>query len=257
MKTVKVVLISVVLYSFLSSIGLSESKFHLPDGKRANPIALKGIKLFSLDIVSSEVVPLSAKEEIKAVIEEKFKKSGLPLFIPKSGVMYKLPQLAELKIVLEIIEPNDSDSYIFRVQTFLSRRIQLTEEKSVNFRTDVWKTDVYFFETDKQDMIDKLKKAIMGQTQKFIDSYNIAKDIEKENSVQVSEAAVEPVKKEADAVAKSSVAAHRYVASKNSKVFHKSDCSSAARIKKANLVSFDTKSVVVNTGRRPCKICKP
>ena len=48
-----------------------------------------------------------------------------------------------------------------------------------------------------------------------------------------------------------------YVASKNSKVFHKADCGDAARILDKNLVHFDTREEAVASGRRPCKKCKP
>ena len=47
------------------------------------------------------------------------------------------------------------------------------------------------------------------------------------------------------------------VASKNSKVYHMASCSSAKRITQDNLVSFNGKKHAEQTGRRPCKSCKP
>ena len=47
------------------------------------------------------------------------------------------------------------------------------------------------------------------------------------------------------------------IASKSSKVYHKASCSSAKRITQDNLVSFVSKKHAEQTGRRPCKICKP
>ena len=49
----------------------------------------------------------------------------------------------------------------------------------------------------------------------------------------------------------------KYVASKNSKVFHLSTCSHADRISAQNQVSFDMRNQAVQTGRRPCKTCQP
>ena len=49
----------------------------------------------------------------------------------------------------------------------------------------------------------------------------------------------------------------KYVASKNSKVFHLATCSHAARIATQNQVSFDARDQAVQTGRRPCKTCQP
>lgn len=64
-------------------------------------------------------------------------------------------------------------------------------------------------------------------------------------------------KKRPEPIAKPAPAEYEYVASKNSKVFHKPDCSSAKRISPKNLVGFDGRGEAVETGRRPCKRCKP
>ena len=47
------------------------------------------------------------------------------------------------------------------------------------------------------------------------------------------------------------------VASKSSKVYHRASCSSAKRITQDNLVNFGSKQHAEQSGRRPCKICKP
>jgi Metal binding domain of Ada len=47
------------------------------------------------------------------------------------------------------------------------------------------------------------------------------------------------------------------VASKSSKVYHRASCGSAKRITQENLVSFGSRKHAEQTGRRPCKICKP
>lgn len=48
-----------------------------------------------------------------------------------------------------------------------------------------------------------------------------------------------------------------YVASKNSKVFHKSTCSSARRMTDKTRLTFSGRQQAGQSGRRPCKICKP
>ena len=49
----------------------------------------------------------------------------------------------------------------------------------------------------------------------------------------------------------------KYVASKQSKVFHRPGCSYAKKIVAYNKVGFEDKSAAVDTGRRPCKKCRP
>lgn len=48
-----------------------------------------------------------------------------------------------------------------------------------------------------------------------------------------------------------------YLASKNSKVFHYHTCRSVKTISPENTIEFDNIDQALETGRRPCKICKP
>jgi endonuclease G len=49
----------------------------------------------------------------------------------------------------------------------------------------------------------------------------------------------------------------KYVASKRSKVFHRSGCPYAQKIADYNKIEFEDKDAAVDTGRRPCKKCRP
>lgn len=48
-----------------------------------------------------------------------------------------------------------------------------------------------------------------------------------------------------------------YVASKNSRVFHRAGCRYAKIVLASNLVRFDSRGAAVQTGRRSCKTCNP
>ena len=48
-----------------------------------------------------------------------------------------------------------------------------------------------------------------------------------------------------------------YVASKNSKIFHRAGCRFAKTVSESNLVRFDSKGEAQQTGRRACKTCNP
>jgi hypothetical protein len=49
----------------------------------------------------------------------------------------------------------------------------------------------------------------------------------------------------------------RFVASKQSKVFHKASCPHARRISPGNRICFATLEEMLATGRKPCKTCRP
>lgn len=50
---------------------------------------------------------------------------------------------------------------------------------------------------------------------------------------------------------------YQYVGNKNSKVFHKSTCSSVDRMKESNKVKFGSASAALQAGYTPCKVCNP
>jgi len=48
-----------------------------------------------------------------------------------------------------------------------------------------------------------------------------------------------------------------YVASKNSGVFHRPDCKSAAKISAKNLIHYPTRDEAIQAGKKPCHECNP
>ena len=48
-----------------------------------------------------------------------------------------------------------------------------------------------------------------------------------------------------------------YLASRNSEVFHRPGCASAAKIAPRNLLQFKTRDDAIGSGRRPCRVCEP
>ena len=49
----------------------------------------------------------------------------------------------------------------------------------------------------------------------------------------------------------------KYVASKNSRVFHRPDCKWAKRISSKNLIEFKRREKAIKSGRKPCRSCRP
>ena len=69
---------------------------------------------------------------------------------------------------------------------------------------------------------------------------------------QTHRAAAEPPKTTAAAPV-----AGGFVASARSKVFHRSDCKSAAKISETNLVHYATREEAIQAGKNPCAECNP
>jgi hypothetical protein len=58
-------------------------------------------------------------------------------------------------------------------------------------------------------------------------------------------------------ISQAQVAEYAYVASAQREVFHRSNCEWAKKISPHNLVGFKSREDAINSGRRPCKVCKP
>jgi phosphatidylserine/phosphatidylglycerophosphate/cardiolipin synthase-like enzyme len=65
---------------------------------------------------------------------------------------------------------------------------------------------------------------------------------------------IEPEKKRVPAA---NDVASGFVASKNSAVFHKAGCKSAAKISEKNVVRYNTRDEAIAAGKRPCAECNP
>lgn len=51
--------------------------------------------------------------------------------------------------------------------------------------------------------------------------------------------------------------AEGYIASKNSGVFHRPDCKSAAKISAKNIIRYASRDEAIQAGKKPCHECKP
>jgi len=106
-----------------------------------------------------------------------------------------------------------------------------------------------------KDMPTVVTNVTLEQAEAFIHAYLAANPSSKRPSDANDISIV--LKAQVKPVAKSTVVKYEYVASKNSKVFHKPDCSSARRIKPENLTGYNSRAEAIKAGKRPCKRCKP
>lgn len=60
-----------------------------------------------------------------------------------------------------------------------------------------------------------------------------------------------------EAASSETVSEEGFVASKNSRVFHRAGCSHAARIAEHNRVRYESAAEAEAEGRRPCRVCHP
>ncbi len=196
-----------------------------------------------------------AWEKLKTEVSNRLNEAGMKVFSPEPGVLYKLPIWPELKIRVDMLKPEQLRQHVFHIQTLLAKNIYVEIEPALRQKADVWKTEPVMQAVSAESMPAKVTEVVLEQVDGFIAAWHAANPKDKQPS-DANKISIVP-KEQIKPAAKQAVAEYKYVASKNSKVFHKSDCTWAKRIAPKNLVHYKTREDAINDGKRPCKMCKP
>ena len=195
-------------------------------------------------------------KELRAKVEHKLTEAGIKMY---SGNVRGWPLNFEtpiLTIDIDMLKLKELKRYVFNTQTSLSRPVHLPIRSMYTFKADVWKKNSRMRTITAEYMPPEVTGVVMGQVEAFIHAYLAAnpKAPQTPDSNDVVTTAKERILRP---LPKPTPAKFNYVASKNSKVFHRPTCSSAMRIAPKNLVGYNTRQEAINAGKRPCKICKP
>ncbi len=273
MRTTKYYLISGILFTLLSAPAFGQTKSSLPEDFRPLLIGRANIELSRIDSLNVTIVPSGAKvgkdetlwNELRAKVEQKLRDAGLKI-MPATYVGRKVTPIwaPELKIYTNTLKLEDSQQYIFLIQTALSRPVHLAhppqapsppDQVNWTIKAGVWKKSSPMQAVSAQNLSASLTKLALDQVEAFIQVWRAANPPGKQPS-DTSDIGV-PEKIQTRPAAKTPTAAYKYVASKNSKVFHLPGCRFANQISPKNLVGYKSRDEAINAGKRPCKICKP
>jgi hypothetical protein len=208
-------------------------------------------------------------KELEANVKTKIQEAGIRIAAGVDlGKGRKAHDIPELRIQMEMLKFADLELYAFRVQTSLATEAYL-KAQDLSFKADVWKSPASMQAVSITDMPDTVTNTILAQVQTFIHGWLAAnpQGLQPEKAADNTDRSAITPKKLARAVAESAaarspvdkpaVAEQKYVASRNSNVFHKPTCSAAKRIKPKNLVSYGSRTEAIRVGKRPCKLCNP
>jgi hypothetical protein len=171
------------------------------------------------------------------------------------NLKFRSANIPELRVDIEMLKLKGSQQYVFRIQTSVARAVCLSREYRPLFKANVWKTGSPMQAISVKNMPAVVTDAVLEQVDAFIAAYCAANPPGARPSA-TNDITVKP-EKLTKPDAKRAVAEYKYVASKNSKVFHKPDCRWVKRIKPANLVGYNSRGEAIEAGKRPCKMCKP
>ncbi len=218
---------------------------------------LAGIKQLHVFIVPDDNEPNKdglVWKDLDIKVKNKLQKTGIKVAdVIYVGYPVRAFNAPELRIEIDMIKLADSKQYVFNIKTFLARTVHL--RKKIRIKADVWQTKTVMGAVSVEQMPAAVTKVVTEQIDTFITGYKTANP-KGTKTVKIDKA--DPyAQKRILPVVKPTAPSYQYVASKNSKVFHNFDCSSAKRIISANLIGYNNTDEAISAGKRPCKICKP
>ena len=265
MRTVNQLLILTVMITFFTIPVQAKDAASLPEDIPRPLIAqpypqLAGIKALYLQIEMPESeakIHSTAWQELKRNAESRLKEAGI-ILIPQTDNRRQIIS-PSLIVNIDILTLKDSRQSVFRVRTSFVRAVYLNPALSWSIKADVWQADEVMQSAPTENMPAEVTKASLAQVDEFIADYRTANPPGHKTTDANDIATILPVitPRQTSPVTKPATAKYNYVASKNSKVFHKPDCIWANRIKPANLVTFSSRDQAIQAGKRPCKQCKP
>jgi len=243
---------------------------------RTNPY-LAGIDKLHVAILPSVAEPNKdglVWTELEAKAISKFREAGIKLTPAIADSILYIP---ELRIDIDLLKLEDSRQYVFRVEALLSRAVYLAKKGEITSPTepelilkpDVWKKESPMQVVSVENMPAMVTGVVLRQVEYFIEAYLAANPPGVRSAdVKASPAPLEKVgtggtvsqitpEEPSKLPGKQLAAQYRYIASKNSKVFHRPQCRWAEKISPENLVSYNSRDEAINAGKRPCKQCKP
>ena len=236
---------------------LREGIFDLFAGPDPALAAIDRLKVVIVALDDKVVKDGLNRKELKAKVQNRLTQAGVEMSTgPDEPGGIDSADMAELKVYADMLNLEDTGCYVFRVQVALARNVHLKERYTI--KADVWKAKPVMDAVAVKAMPEKVGSIVLDQVDEFTRAYLAAKaglgraadsGNPKTQAAGIAGAVAAP--------SKSTQAKYKYVASKNSKVFHKSSCSSAGRIKAANMTTYSSREEAINAGKRPCKRCKP
>ena len=202
--------------------------------------------------------------ELEAKVISRFNKAGIEAASGLAGSTLNIP---ELRVHIEMLELAGSQKHVFRVQTLLSRVVYLAQRREIAsspepgliLKANVWMTRPTMEAVSQQDMPGIVEAVVLRQAGYFVEAYLAANPPGEQRSDLAANEADSPTTQEMQpkSNAERVGAEYGYVASKRSDVFHKSECRWANKISPENFVGYSNKAEATESGKRPCRSCKP
>ena len=156
-----------------------------------------------------------------------------------------------IRVNIDILNFGSTGRYVFRVRTSVSASMLIARNPARYFTDEVWSRSSTFSISAGFNIDKAVHEVSLRQLDAFVSDFNYANgnsaSTEQETTVQVQKnGVIVPV-----------IPNNKFIASKNSRVFHRPDCSSVKSISGKNMVYYNSREEAIESGKRPCKRCNP
>jgi hypothetical protein len=225
-----------------------------------NP-TLTGIRQLYIVILPPDAEPNKNSlvwKNLEAAVENKISQSGIKITqaIQHEHILRSLA-IPELRIDINMLKIVESQQYVFHIETSLAKKAYLTKDSSQCVKVDLWKTEPTMRAVSAQSMPTSVTSAVLEQVEGFIHAYLAANPPNKRPSGSDANDISTAAKEQVEPAAEPAQVEYKYLASKTSKLFHKSNCIWVKQIKPENLVGYSSRKEAINADRKPCKQCNP
>lgn len=161
----------------------------------------------------------------------------------------------KLLVHIEGVEVPASDQYVYRVQTALCRLVTAPGRGDRRILVEVWRVRPVMAAVPQGKAGDAICSAVLVQAEAFVEARNAARRLS--DAAQDSSGSAVGDRSQPTPQAAGPGGEYPFVASKSSDVFHRADCRWAQNISPDKLVRYKNREEAVQSGKRPCKSCKP
>ncbi len=217
--------------------------------------SLSGIETMVVSVSCSEEAAKETglkKEDIRKDIATRLEQAGIKI-IPE--YMYGPPRL---HIRIKAYKLPRQETFIYNLEIHFDQKVALPRNPETKITATTWEI-TWLAHAHKARFVEKIRVNLRIMVKEFIRDYRKANP-KADKLAEVSDAntvSLTTQKEPSKQPARPAVAEHKYIASKNSKVFHKPDCRWVKRISAKNLVGYNSREESIQAGKRPCKTCKP
>ncbi|MHC4887963.1 MAG: hypothetical protein ACYTEO_00695 [Planctomycetota bacterium] len=218
--------------------------------------SLIGIERIVVSVSCTEEAAKEAglkKENLRKDAATQLKQAGIKIMPEKNK--YSLPYL---RIRIKAYKLPRQETFIYNLEIHFLQTVALPRNPETKITATTWEL-TWLAHAHKARFVEGIRGNLRIMVKEFIRDYRKANP-KADKPAEVSDAnavSLTTQKEPSKQPAKLAVAEHKYIASKNSKVFHKSDCRWVKRISAKNLVGYSSRDEAIEAGKRPCKTCKP